>query len=178
MSSDDEANERYGAQLASKLVACSVPASAISVRYEDVIRDYEIVISGGPLSPTQIECIDAALYPEGYLQFTDSSNAAVYQEVQSRRYRLHLTELAESMPGLPTFDPATKTIDQLARELEVWCEVEPGTGFEIIDGQLSVISTKLPLKPGDIQRKARLAKAMAVALRDHDGLIGGVIGGT
>lgn len=178
MSSHDEAHERYSAELASRLLACGVPASAITVRYEDVIRDYDIVISSGPLSPTLIERIDATLYPEGYLQFTDKDNAATYKEVQSRRYQRHLMVLAESMPGLPTFDPATKTIDQLARELEAWCGVESGAGIEVIDGKLSVIKPQLPLKASDVQRMAGLMKAMSVALRDHGGLVGGVIGGT
>lgn len=178
MASEDEANERYGAELAGKLVTCGVSASAISVRYEDVIRDYEIVISGGPLPLTQIECIEAALYPEGYLQFTDSDNTAAYEQVRSRRYRLHLMELAESMHGLPGFDPATKTIDQLARELEAWCGVELGSGYEVLNGRMSVIKPQFPLKAGDVQRKARLMKAMSVALRDHDDLTRDVIGGT
>lgn len=148
------------------------------MRYEEAVRDYDIVIGCGPVLLTQIECIDDALNPEGNLQFTDSANTAAYEHVLSCRHRRHLMALAESKSGLPAVGPATKTIAQRARELEVWCGVEPGAGYEVLNGRLSVIKPQFPLKAGDVQRVGRLMRAMHAARMDHDGLIAGIIGGT
>lgn len=136
MSDANEQAAAFEAELIRKVSSCGVDASHLSLRYENYLQDYDLVVRSGPLTPKQIACINDVVGSAAILSFLDPENAAEHREAQSRKSRQTARELAKAMPGLPVYDPLRMTLAAFAREIEVYCGVEPGAVLKVVDDRL------------------------------------------
>ena len=178
MAGADDVAEAFEAELIRAVSACGVDAIHLSLKYEDYLQDYDLIVSEGPLPPACVMCIADVVGQSAILSFTDPANAAELYRIQSKRTREWLRAKALNMPDLPRFDPSAMTLEAFAKELETYCGIEPGTAIEVRDGRFATLIPAFRLEEGDVQRVGRLIEALSVALVDHEGFRFGIVGGT
>lgn len=169
---------KFVAALRRELVACGVPCDTISIVYADILQSHEATISCGPLPADQVACVALAASASCHITFTHDQNKDLLRRWEQETYMTALREQAETMPDVPRYDPARMTLEEFARAVEDYSDIEPGSGLEVRDSCVILIRSMLPLEPGGLQRFGRLMQALSIGLLDHPELKAGIIGGT
>ncbi|BCW89945.1 hypothetical protein sos41_31130 [Alphaproteobacteria bacterium SO-S41] len=153
-----------------------VAPETFQARYDEDLRDYEIVISAGPLSVEQVEAVRHLLPRGSVVTFTDAANAETWRQLSARRARViakaRAQTLRQAVPDLPVFDPTAGDLAAFVHRVEHYCGYAPGSAAE-------VRSTTIWLRPPDIGPAfARFADVLAAGTVDVEAVKIAMIGTT
>lgn len=129
--------EDLKAKLIALLEPLGVAPHRLQVAYQDDLQDYDILIGGGTLTDEQIADVDQATRSRGCLRFSNRANDQKLHQMHAREGRLLMkaqaVELRALHPDLPTFDPASQSLNDFVRKLETWFGFEPGAALQVMD---------------------------------------------
>jgi len=179
----DPQEAEFRLQITTKLATCGIPQNSVSVRYEDVLQDFEVRVSGVPwfFDASQLICL-ARLSEAGLtLSFEDEQAEAAVRAALMSRYRetarawLAARDLLE---GLPMFDPSGQNLGSYAKSLEAHCGLRPGSILEVYDQHLLTFRGDLNIATLEPDALQCVTNAVTTSnLSDYDVMFG-VVGGT
>jgi|GEM_PF-4826354 len=163
------------AHLLRELAPHGIDEERITIEYQDDLQDYDVLISGGELTPEQIGNLADATRTGGCVRFSDTRNTDLWHAHLGREGRkILIAQAAEARrqhPDLPRFDRAACTLREFVAVLEVWAGVEPGSTLTVMDDR--TVQVQFNGRPDFTAIQKHLAATAVLAAEDIEVILVG-----